>query len=217
MPRKKPVLGFKTQEEAKKAVQSVVDPFRKTDQEFKSQLVSDLIAQYHFGAKQWNARPTKFRWSVHQTWGFEHAFNAYFPDYGWREVSWNKAIKQWELNLNTLPGAIAAELRMHTGEILKAYRTEHPHCERAGCDKFSEDVDHVEPEFKVIAQTAIGLLSTAELQQIIDNYDWRTGEGLKIPEKCISSARLAHENAQLMAVCRPCHWENARERKRNQS
>ncbi|WP_415753812.1 hypothetical protein [Pseudomonas leptonychotis] len=191
-----------------KLTSEIQDELKKFDfnQEFESQLISDLIAEKHYYCAQKGIHPIRFRKSFRP--GAAYDFEGYFPNHGWHMVSWRQCITP----RNELDW-IKRALRDAVQPIVSSYKSLHPTCERCSL-KPSEHVDHVHPEFDVMANQAIDKLSKTEIDAIFVNFNWWSEEPFSLPpsHSIVNFICNAHETAKLQAVCQPCHIASARER-----
>lgn len=176
-------------------------------QEFESGLISDLIAQKHYYCSRKGLRPLRFKKEFRP--GAAYDFNGFFTGYGWHLVSWRQCITQREEH-----DWLKRALREAIDPIVTAYKAAHPTCERC-CLVSSEHIDHVEPEFDVIARKAISALTPDEIERAFACFDWWSKEPfmLSASHRAVQSVLADHKAAKLQAVCKPCHVTSARERR----
>jgi hypothetical protein len=209
-----PVLGFKSKTACKLAIQAEVDPYRKTGQQFFSELVARLFTERHYALAPRGIRPTQFRWGTHPRFGTPDCFyirieDARYPNIWWKEASWNKCIDGWTLNNQTLDAELADHYRRFTTPIIQRYRdSRRMTCEFEGCTEPNDlDVHHVEPTFKEIAAQATALLTPEERAQLIATHDWFSNDPWRLPDKCRRYVEQAHKTAKLLLVCKKHHYK----------
>lgn len=205
MSRGKQYFAGLTKTQLIQTIQSELEGFG-INQEFESQLISDLIAEKHYYCSRKGIRPIRFRKSFRQ--GAAYDFEGYFPDHGWHMVSWRQCITP----RNELDW-IKRALRDSIQPIVYGYKSSHPICERCSA-KPSEHVDHVAPEFDEMATQAIERLSKQQIDEIFSRFDWWSKEPFSLPSNhpAIQFIHDAHRTAKLQAVCQPCHVSSTRER-----
>jgi hypothetical protein len=188
------------------AVRAVVNP-APFDDEFQSELLSSLIAERHWHCKLHGIAPTKFRKT--RGWGDGYDFWGWFEPSGWHKVSWRKCITP-----DSVEDVLKRALRSAVRPIIAAYKSEHPLCERCGL-RGTQEVDHVDPSFDRIVQTALALLAEEEKDQVMKSLDWDEESEFLLPDghPVVLSVRKAHATTKLQAVCPQCHQLNERERR----
>lgn len=176
-------------------------------QEFGSALISDLIEQKHYCCSRKGLRPTRFRKLVRP--GAAYDFWGYFEGRGWHKVSWAQCIEPRD-ELDWLKVALSNAAQ----PIVARRKLAHPICERCGIVR-SEHVDHVDPEFDVIAKEIISEMTTQQIDECFLGFDWWSEEPFMLPAEhpAIRALQAAHLTAKLQAVCQPCHVLNARGRR----
>lgn len=199
----------------KKAAQEMAQTFLKTqplNREFESYMLSSMFHRYHPVLSRFGFWPTRFKKLPPRPgryWG-GYDLNAYLPEIGsWRHTSYRKCFSPTGIEVR-----LQIELRSSVKDLLLARRRDYPICERCGILP-SEEVDHVKPEFKDIWAEAKKWFRPIELTT------WETQRlanpvfELRLPEDhpAVQYVRKAHENVQLMAVCKRCHYLNGQERK----
>ena len=211
MPRGKPIMGFPTIAACREAVKAEVDPYRNSNQEFEAPLTAALLAEHHYGCKRHNVKPLKFKWDYHPKLNYDDCFTAFFTEFGWRTISYKKALERFELTDATLDAEMKRHLRQVIKPFILSHKNMHPDCER--CGKPAEDIDHVDPEFDDVASAAIALLTPADRIKIIEDFDWFKQQPMIVPYLVEEFITEEHKDAVLMAVCKSCHVQNMRERR----
>ncbi len=174
--------------------------------EFTSDLISRLIATHHYYCSVNGLRPTAFRKLMRSGGGYD--FQGLFGEQ-WHLVSWTQCLeprddRDW----------LTRCLRDVAMPIVAAYKRKCSNCEVCGVNP-SEEVDHVRPSFREIADAAIATLSQADIDAIIRSIDWWNEEAFRLPgdSPAVVSLIESHKTATLQAVCKRCHLTNARDRK----
>lgn len=179
--------------------------------EFESDLLPCLFGELHYWHSLHSGKPTKFRKARPQPGHQYYDFQAYFPELDeWDSTSWHKCIDGYDINV-----FVKRELRKVVDPIILAYKVEHVWCERCKSAP-STEVDHVNPEFSVLAEQALSLVSPKELEQWWDKLTAKDSREFELPRNhaAVLFITKAHQDTtQLMAVCKQCHLINARERK----
>lgn len=177
------------------------------NEEFESELISDLIAEKHYYCSTKQLRPTRFRKTDRGNDSYD--FWGIFPNHGWHVVSWRQCI-----NPRSQTEWLIRALRDAAQPIVFKYRLSHPICERCQVVE-SDDVDHVLPEFNDIAIGIVKTLSTEQIAQIFERFDWWDKEPFSLPSGHVAIEHLerAHRTATLQAVCKTCHGLNVKERR----
>ena len=204
---KQPFFMGLNKTETRQKVRGILQAF-KINEEFTSDFISELVLQHHYYCKHAQLRPERFRMTLRKSGKYD--FEGLFPGKGWHRVSWDKAItppntKSW----------LKDSLRDLIQPTMFAYKKSNSICESCGL-RPSEEVDHVEPEFDVIADEAILALSENDLKEAFSYFDfWETGKfKLRIKSPAVAKFLSRHEAARLMAVCKECHVTNANIRKK---
>ena len=124
-------------------------------------------------------------------------------------VSWRQCI-----NPRDKTDWLIRALRDAAQSIVFKYRASHPICERCQVVE-SDDVDHVSPEFNDIATDIVKMLSTEQIAQIFERFDWWDKQPFSLPSGHVAIEQLerTHRTATLQAVCKTCHGFNARARR----
>jgi len=192
-----------------KLIKTIQDEIANFDfnEEFESQLISDLIAEKHYYCSGKQLRPARFRKTDRGNDSYD--FWGFFQNHGWHVVSWRQCI-----NPRNQTDWLVRALRDAAQPIVSRYKSCHPVCERCQV-VVSDDVDHVSPEFNDIATEIIGTLSPEQTVQIFERFDWWDKEPFSLPPNHVALEQLerAHRTARLQAVCKTCHGLNARERR----
>lgn len=207
MPAKQPFFQGLTKTELRSKIRIELGSYR-FDEEFECELVSDLIADKHYYCSVTGIRPLRFRKRFKP--GIPYDFEGYFDGHGWHRVSWTQCLDPRD-RLDWLKRA----LRDAAHPIVLEYKQRQPHCELCGTAP-PEDVDHVDPEFDVIANRAIAALPEESIHELFEAFDFWTEERFSIPEtnQAMVILRAAHSSAILRAVCKSCHKESAAKRRR---
>ncbi|RCJ31274.1 hypothetical protein A6769_31465 [Nostoc punctiforme NIES-2108] len=180
------------------------------NQEFESELISDLITEKHYYCACHGLRPLRFRKERYP--GRCYNFFGFFLSLGWHPISWNQCIYP-----KSKENIVKDALRKAIEPDISEYKRQHPKCER--CGKLSKEIDHIEPEFDVIAQQALKTLSDKDWESImIDSFNFLIKEEFRLPDNnpALIYTLEAHKTVKLQAVCKKCHQLNAEERKNNQ-
>ncbi|MFZ1642792.1 MAG: hypothetical protein WAV07_15440 [Candidatus Contendobacter sp.] len=164
-------------------------------QEFESKLISDLIAHKHYYCSRKGLRPERFKKEFRP--GAAYDFYGFFSEHGWHLVSWFQCITPRD-ELDWLKRA----LREVVEPIVHAHKIAHPTCERCRLVP-SEHVDHVEPEFDVMATKAIQQLTPREVEEAFSRFDWWSKEPFTLPawHRAVKSVIEDHKTAIMQAVC----------------
>jgi hypothetical protein len=201
--------NYKTKKALEVDIQNLINSY-DFNQEFESELLSDLMAEKHYGCLFHGLRPL---WFLKKKNKLSYDFFCFITPVGWYPISWRQAIKP-ETEKSIVEKALRYAIKPYTSGRKRQYRI----CERCGKAP-SEDTDHVEPEFNDIATQAINTLSGKDLKSIMDSYksNFLNKEPFQLPEN--NSALIytleAHKTAKLQAVCKKCHQLNANERKKS--
>jgi hypothetical protein len=176
-------------------------------QEFESSLISDLIAQKHYYCSRKRLRPERFKKEFRP--GAAYDFYGFFPGHDWHLVSWSQCIRPRDEH-DWLKNALRESIK----PIVTAYKAAHPTCEKC-CQVPSEHVDHVDPEFDVMASKAIQAITMHEVDEAFSRFDWWNKDPFTLPSthRAVQSVLEDHNSAKLQAVCQPCHVANAKERR----
>lgn len=195
-----------TKEKLKRAIREEINQY-DLEQEFESRLISDLITERHYYCSRKELRPLRFKKKFRR--GAAYDFYGFFPEHGWHQVSWRQCINPRDEN-----DWLKRALRDAIEHIVSSHKAAHPTCEKCGLVP-SEHVDHVAPEFDVIASKAIRLLTACEINEAFSNFDWWSKEPFMLPNthRAVQSVLEDHKTAKLQAVCKPCHTASARERR----
>ena len=207
MARRRPYFRGKSRSELEKEIRFDVNP-REYDVEFQYPLLSDLILERHYYCSRHGLRPTKFRKDFCRG-GAKYKLHAYFPSRGWHPVSWKKC-----LDPCSREGWIKRALRDAVHPIVSDYKKQHPVCERCRVAR-SEHVDHVKPEFDEIAKAAFERMSEHDWDEAFAHFDWWSAAPFELPANhpALLHTLDTHKTAELQAVCKSCHQENARDRR----
>jgi len=187
-------------------IRDIIKPYRMNEL-FTSDLISDLIVEKHYYCSVHGLRPTEFKKTL-RPGDYGYDFNGCF-DGRWNRVSWTRCISG-QIDTDWIKRA----LRWAARPFVVNHKRKHSICER--CGKLpSTEVDHVEPEFSVIADAAIAALSPGQIQEALKAFDWWKDEDFRLPDDspAYQVVSVMHETAILMACCHDCHVLNARERK----
>lgn len=205
-PRQPIWRDFTTKKALTEAVRNVVNAVAFND-EFESQLLSDLIAERHWYCSCHQTRPTKFK--KMPGWNGGYDFLGWFDQIGWHKVSWTKCITP-----DSVDAVLKRVLRTAIRPMIADYKSSHPVCERCQ-QRETEEVDHVSPTFDEMYRRAIDGLSGEEKDQIMASLNWNDESEFQLPEdhRVVERILTSHENCQLQAVCVDCHRANAKERK----
>ena len=205
MSREKTYFAGLTKTQLNKTIHAELEQF-KHGQEFESSLISDLIAEKHYYCSKKGIRPTLFRKSFRP--GVVYDFEGFFPGHGWHKVSWTQCITPRDEN-----DWLKRALRDAIQPIVAHYKALHPTCELCGAN--TEHVDHVAPEFDVMATQAIALLDEQQLEAAFAQFDWWSNEpfSLAASNPAVQCMTLAHKTAHLRAVCHICHTKSSSERR----
>lgn len=207
MARGKPYFSGMTKGELKEKCREIVNKY-KVGEEFRSDLISNLILDKHYFCSLKKVRPEKFRKTARNGPGYN--FEGYFQGNGWHRVSWSKSITPPKQS------TIANEaLRLAIQPILFKYKELHPICEVCkSCE--AVEVDHVNPEFKAIVTEALSTMNSNDWHNVFVNFDWWNTNQFRFPENnsALQFTLKAHETAILQSVCKACHLKNAEARKK---
>jgi hypothetical protein len=199
---------YKTKNALMKDIKNFIDSY-PLNQEFESDLISDLIAEKHYYCSCHGLRPIRFRKEFRPG---SYNFFGFFPSLEWHKISWKQCIFP-DSKESIVKEALRKAIQPHISEHKRLY----PFCEK--CGEPSQEIDHVDPEFDVIAQQALKTLSDKDWESImIDSFNFLIKEDFRLPDN--NSALIytleAHKTAKLQAVCKKCHCANARERKKKE-
>lgn len=204
MSRGKPYYNGMTKTALAKAVRDEVSRFA-FGEEFESSLITGLIADRHYYCSKKGIRPVRFRKQFSP--GVICDFEGFFPGHGWHMVSWAQSITPRDEY-----AWLKRALRDAVQPIIAGYKSIHPSCEVCGGQ--TEEVDHVDPEFDIMATQAISLLDEEQFKEAFARFDWWSKEPFSLPESnpAVRSIIAAHETAKLRAVCKSCHLRSSAER-----
>lgn len=195
-----------TKTQVEDEVGKIVDPI-SLHKEFESEFISGLIVEKHYFCSRNRLRPTKFRKLPGRN---RYELEGYFPNRGWHKVSWRECIYP-----RNREKQVTEALRRAIEPVIRAYKTKHPVCEK--CNRRpTEQIDHVNPEFKDIVKHALSLMTENDWKKTFDKFDWWNDAPFSLPEdspSLIETVR-AHKMARLQAVCKDCHLKNAEERRK---
>ncbi|HEY9228774.1 MAG TPA: hypothetical protein VIP11_19130, partial [Gemmatimonadaceae bacterium] len=193
MPQRKPFFQGMNKKATAAAVRVVVEsvPF---EQEFESELISNLISEKHYYCSRHGIRPMRFRKMGHAIWPYD--LQGWFAErQKWHSVTWLRCVyprrdQDW----------IARALRDAIAPELAAYKKARPICERCHAAA-SEEMHHVDPTFKKIVATALKRLDEHAWQAIVDHFDWWSDKPFTLPSNSPALAALqeVHAHAQLLA------------------
>jgi hypothetical protein len=206
MSRGKPYFSGYTKTQLTEAIRAELKPIR-IGQEFESVLISGLIAEKHYYCSKKGIRPTRFRKSFRPP-PAAYDFERFFPGHGWHKVSWTQCI-----NPRDEDDWLKRALRDSIQPIVSRYKSLHPSCEL--CSLASEHVDHVDPEFDILANEAIAKLSEQQIEIEFSKFDWWSVEPFSLSPSSPAILQIisAHKSAVLRAVCKSCHVKSARDRR----
>jgi len=197
--RSKPYWRGMTKAALRERVRAVINPL-PFQRAWRSDLISDLIAEKHYFCAANGLRPDAFRKmpSRHNRTGYD--FEGRF-DGLWHGVSWTKCIYP-----KGREQIIKAAMRLEIAPQMLAYRAAHPVCQCCGAAP-SAEVDHVEPEFDEVANEAIRKFSDGDWRQVLGGHDWRSQERFRLPrDHWVFDLFLdLHGDCMLRAYCRRCH------------
>lgn len=203
----KPFFNGMTKTQLQKQVREIVNS-QEFNRAFESDLISDLIVTHHYYCSVHKLRPSKLMKQYRPGGGYD--FMGWFGD-RWHLVSWTVCLtntggtesKAW----------LVRGLRDFARQFVGPYKARHPHCER--CGDPAVEVDHCEPEFKVIADAALAELSEKDIENAVASFDWWSEETHRLPPDSPALRVVAemHKTAILMSVCKACHLKNAAGRK----
>lgn len=168
---------------------------------FEFPMLSDLVLAKHYFCSVQQLRPVAFRKVRGEgVQGVPYYFQGLFGD-RWHGVSWVKCI-----DIPKEHDWLVRALRDAVHPIVFKHRKCNPTCEVCGVAA-STEVDHVEPEFKVIADGAIATLTAEQITESIRSVDWWNEEAFRLPNDspAIAYAIEAHRTAIVRAVCKQCH------------
>jgi len=172
--------------------------------EFESEFLSDLIAERHYYCRVAGLRPTMFRKLPDRP---PYTFQGFFDGLAWRGVSWRKSIEGFSFRKD-MRRALRDLIEADVSLFKRIMRT-------CPCGEPATEVDHVDPEFDVMAEEALSLLSASDERALLLSHDWLAEEVWGFPTDHAVAVRLVelHKHAKLAAVCHGCHVKNARIRK----
>lgn len=193
--------------ELEKAIQDLLSSFGMSE-EFESELISGLVEAKHYYCSKKGLRPSAFRKSPRKGSGYD--FEGFFHGRGWHKVSWTQCLRPRE-DLDWLKRALRDAIQPR---VIGPYKRVHPYCEICNVAP-TEEVDHVDPEFDVLASAAIGCMSVDEYNRAFERFDWWSAEpfSLEPSNSAVVAILRAHETATLCAVCHSCHLRCAQERR----
>lgn len=210
MARGTPYFAGLSKTDLKKAIQRELAQYSHW-QEFRSPLISDLISTKHYYCAPAGVRIEHFRKVPNSRTkkADRYDFQGCFPGRGWHSVSWTQCIDPKD-DRDLLKDALRDAIR----PLASTYRATHPQCERCNAAA-SQEVDHVEPEFDVIARIAIESLTQEEKRQALAGFEFWLKEPFTLPpdHKAVRMVVDAHKTAKLQAVCRACHVASAASRR----
>ena len=190
-----------------KEIKEILEGYSE-NQEFESELISNLIVKEHYYCSCHGLRPIRFQ--KKNVRGKNYDFFGLFPSLGWHKISCKKCIYPVSKE-----GIVKNALRKAIKPDISERKRLYPICERCG-KKPSEHTDHVDPEFNVIAQQALKTLSDKDWESImIDSFNFLIKEEFRLPDNnpALIYTLEAHKTAKLQAVCKDCHGINSEERR----
>ncbi|WP_414545199.1 hypothetical protein [Nostoc sp. CCY0012] len=198
---------YKTKTALEKDIKDLIGSYA-FNQEFESELLSDLIAQKHYYCSFHGIKALQFKKQKNYN---SYDFYGFFTTLGWHKVSWRKCIYPESKEL-IVKQALRDAIQPYSSERKRQY----PICERCFKEP-SEETDHIDPEFDVIAKQALETLSDKDWESImINSFDFSIKEPFRLPENnpALIYTLEAHKTAKLQAVCKKCHNANAKERRK---
>jgi hypothetical protein len=200
---------YKTKTALETGIKNLIKNY-EFNQDFESELLSDLIAEKHYACSLQGLRPLWFQKKKNNSKNnSSYDFFGFFTPLGWYPISWKKCL--YPENKESI---VNRALRDAIQPLCFERKRQYPICEQCK-EAPSEETDHVEPEFDVIAKQAMETLSEKDWESIINTFDFLEKEPFRLPDT--NPARIytleAHKTAKLQAVCKECHRANAQERK----
>ena len=185
-------------------IRSIVNP-EPMDIAFTSDTLAELIAERHYYCAAKGLKPVEFRKATRHP---GYTFQAYFPDLGWKSVSWTKCVNGFSFQQE-----MKAALRDLIASDIAAHKIRNPLCET--CGEPGVEVDHVEPEFAVMADQALSLLDNGDEAELLQTHDFLSDLAWEFPSshKVAVAFLDAHHDAKLETACKACHKANARARR----
>ena len=168
-----------------------------------------MIAEKHYYCSRNGLRPLRFKKEPRNS---SYNFSGFFAPVGWHKISWHQCFDSE--NKKFKEKIVNRALRDAIQDFCSERKRQYPICEQ--CKKApSEETDHVDPEFDVIAKQAMETLSEKDWESIINTFDFLEKKPFELPDT--NPARIytleAHKTAKVQAVCKECHRANAQERK----
>ena len=199
--------SFPTKVALKHAIRTEMAQY-SINQQFKSDLLAQLIYYRHPYASHKALSPTLFKQAPPTLYRSGYHFEALFPSIGWRGISWNKCVTP-----KTYHDEVRGYLRWTLAPVLaeaKGFK-----CELC-FDTRKLEVDHHSPTFEQMYQQAATLFTAQEIETWA-YYDWDGIPGFRLPptHPVFKAFMAAHQTAILKTFCHDCHQRATRIRREN--
>lgn len=174
---------------------------------FQSELLSDLVRARHPYCKLKHLKPSHFRKMPPQPGRGGYLFKAFFPQIGWRSLSWRKAVDP-----TTFHDEARTYLRWNLIPFLNEAKKRS--CQHCG-SVVALEVHHEKPTFQEMYQRAAQLFEPAEMN-VWKFYNWDGIPGFRLPPEhpvFIKFMEL-HNNALLETLCQKCHQRETKRGRR---
>jgi hypothetical protein len=189
--------SFSSKASLRRAIQDEIDPL-PFGQIFRSDLISNLAHDRHPYCFLKDLRPTHFRKFYPQAGRSGYHFQAYFPDLGWRGLSWHKC-----LDPPTFHDEARGFLRWNLIPLLQEARGNA--CEQCG-SRSQLEVHHADPTFQAMYDEASRYFSPEEIDTWAF-YNWDSIPAFRLPpdHPVFRSFMEMHLTARLEILCKDCH------------
>ena len=208
---------FRTLTALKKHIKEVVDfANRPPEQEFVSDVLSDVVLDRHYRWSHRGVRPTSFKFIMNspddgRIWPYSLA--GFFPGWGWCRFSYNKCCRAKKPTMETEFNRLCRErFRGHWREQIMGHRWK---CEK--CPRRATDVDHVNPQHAEIVKACWDLLDEETTntwweimigEPTIDHFT--LPEGHPVTELYDQATR----DGEYQILCKKHHKEATKQRKK---
>lgn len=181
------------------------------DSVFECDLIANLISREHYFLRDTNIKPVFFKKASPKIGHSGYDFKGYFNEIkGWHPVSWRKSIE----GESSFYSIFTEQARLSIAPLMRDHKLNNPVCEVCKSEQ-SEEVDHVDPEFKDIVENALELVSERDISLFKSCFDFFSTKKTWIPEyhPAIRYVIDRHRTAHIKAVCHSCHLQSSKLRK----
>lgn len=179
---------------------------RPVNTEFVYDLLADLLFEHHAGVKQYGIRPDAFR----KVWPSPYG-HSYFLQ-GRYAGEWFKNSYRHTIYPQTLRQSVIQMFRLAIDPQLEKHLKNHPLCNR--CGAVAHQVDHINPQFKQIAENLYRIYSEDHWRYWLNKTPWPTNQLHVLPDDHPHVRYLRYIHAagtgqprwvRLQSLCAPCH------------